>query len=80
MAEHTLGVRPEGSLVLVTQNQVYTASVGTCVHVACRHVHTGEAAMTQPHRASSVCTCVDVSVCAGTEQKLLPPRGWGKWL
>lgn len=55
---------------------------GVCGYLsacACRHVHTEEAAMTQLHTAS-VCTCVDVSVCAGTEQKLLPPRGQGKWL
>lgn len=55
---------------------------GVCGYLsacACRHVHAGEAAMTQLHTAS-VCTCVNVSVCAGAEQKLLPPREWGKWL
>ena len=61
MAAQTLGALAQGSMVLVTQNQV-------CVCVcACVHVLSGEAAMTQLHTAS-VCTCVDVSGCVSTNR------------
>lgn len=64
--------------MLVTQNQVRLASVGPCV-CACRHVLSGEAAMTQQHTAS-VHTCAPRLRVCGHRQRLWPPRGRGKRL
>lgn len=76
MAEHPLGALPQGLTVLVTQNQVHLAAVGTCV-CACGHVLSGEAAMTQQHTAS-VRTCADASACVQAPAKALAPQGVGE--